>query len=150
LAIAWLDKVSGPCRPKEIANLQIKIKQQQEMQFNYAKSHNLPLTTDPNSNLEAKRLATLSNQLLEAENERKNLQAQYEAAVKENDPFSIPDVQSSARVDKLRERISGLKEKRDALLVIYTPSGPRLRSSTRKSNRSRQSWQRRPPKSLLP
>jgi len=112
---------------KEIANLQIKIKQQQEMQFNYAKSHNLPLTTDPNSNLEAKRLATLSNQLLEAENERKNLQAQYEAAVKENDPFSIPDVQSSARVDKLRERISGLKEKRDALLVIYTPEWPEVK-----------------------
>jgi capsular exopolysaccharide synthesis family protein len=112
---------------KEIASNQIKIKQQQEMQFNYAKSHNLPLTTDPNSNLEAKRLATLSAQLLDAENERKNLQAQYEAANKEKDPFSIPDVQSSMRIDKLRERLSDLKEKRDALLVVYTPEWPEVK-----------------------
>jgi len=112
---------------KEIASNQIKIKQQQEMQFNYAKNHNLPLTTDPNGNLEAKRLATLSSQLLDAENERKNLQAQYDAANKESDPFSIPDVQSSARVDKLRERISALKEKRDALLVVYTPEWPEVK-----------------------
>nr|MBA3572716.1 hypothetical protein [Pyrinomonadaceae bacterium] len=62
---------------REIASLQTKIKTDQERQFNYAKAHNLPLTTDPNGNLEAKRLATLSSQLLEAENDRKNLQAQY-------------------------------------------------------------------------
>ena len=80
---------------REIANLQTKIKTDQEKQFNYAKAHNLPLTSDPNGNLEAKRLATLSSQLLDAENERKNLQAQYEAARKEPDSFSIPDVQTS-------------------------------------------------------
>jgi len=108
------------------------------MQFNYAKSHNLPLTTDPNSNLEAKRLATLSNQLLEAENERKNLQAQYEAAVKENDPFSIPDVQSSARVDKLRERISRVERKKGRTAGNLYPEWPEVKKSTRKSNRSRQ------------
>jgi succinoglycan biosynthesis transport protein ExoP len=112
---------------REIANLQTKIKTDQERQFNYAKTHNLPLTTDPSGNLEAKRLATLSGQLLEAENERKNLQAQYEAARKESDSFSIPDVQVSARVEKLRERISLLKEKREALLMVYTSEWPEVK-----------------------
>ena len=112
---------------REIANLQTEIKRDQEKQFNYAKAHNLPLTTDPSGNLEAKRLATLSSQLLDAENERKNLQAQYEAAKKERDSFSIPDVQASARVEKLRDRISALQEKREALLMVYTPEWPEVK-----------------------
>ena len=112
---------------REIANLQTKIKHDQEAQFNYAKGHNLPLVNDTAGNLEAVRLATLSGQLLIAENERKNLQSQLEAARKERDPFSIPDVNSSGRVEKLRDRISELKEKRDALLTIYTPEWPEVK-----------------------
>jgi polysaccharide biosynthesis transport protein len=112
---------------KEIANLQAQVKHDQESQFNYAKNHNLPLTTDGSGNLEATRLATLSGQLLQAENERKNLQAQLEAAKKESDPFSIPDVNASARVEKLRDRISSLKERRDALLVTYTTAWPEVK-----------------------
>lgn len=112
---------------KEIANLQSKIRYQQEAQFNYAREKNLQMTPGPDGNLEAKRLATLSAQLLDAENERKNLQAQYEAAKRETDPYSIPDVQTSARIEKLRERISALEERRDALLVIYTPEWPEVK-----------------------
>jgi capsular exopolysaccharide synthesis family protein len=112
---------------REIANLQTKIKHDQEAQFNYAKGHNLPLVNDTAGNLEAVRLATLSGQLLTAENERKNLQSQLEAARKERDPFSIPDVNTSGRVEKLRDRISALKEKRDALLTIYTPEWPEVK-----------------------
>jgi len=112
---------------REIANLQTKIKHDQEAQFNYAKAKNLPLVNDTAGNLEATRLATLSGQLLAAENERKNLQAQLEAAKKEKDPFSVPDVNASARVEKLRDRISALKERRDALLVIYTPEWPEVK-----------------------
>src|SRR5258705_1353727 len=112
---------------REIANLQTKIKHDQEAQFNYAKSHNLPLVNDTAGNLEATRLATLSGQLLTAENERKYLQAQLEAARKEQDPFSIPDVNTSGRVEKLRDRISALKERRDALLIVYTPEWPEVK-----------------------
>ena len=112
---------------KEIATLQTTIKQEQEEQFNYAKNHNLPLTADASGNLEATRLATLSGQLLQAENERKLVQAQLEAAKRESDPFSIPDVNASARVDKLRDRISALKERRDALMVVYTTEWPEVK-----------------------
>ena len=112
---------------REIANLQSKIKRDQETQFNYAKNKNLPLTTDPKTNLEVTRLATLSSQLLDAENETKDSKAKYEAARNQPDSFSIPDVQASKRIDMLRERISSLIEKRDALLVIYTPEWPEVR-----------------------
>jgi len=112
---------------REIANLQTKIKHDQEAQFNYAKSHNLPLVNDTAGNLEATRLATLSAQLLSAENDRKEKQTQLEAARKERDPFSIPDVNASARVEKLRDRISTLKETREALLTTYTPEWPAVK-----------------------
>jgi polysaccharide biosynthesis transport protein len=112
---------------REIANLQSKIKRDQEAQFNYAKNKNLPLTTDPRTNLEVTRLATLSSQLLDAENDTKDLKAKYEAARSQPDSFSIPDVQASKRIDALRERISELIEKRDSLLVIYTPEWPEVK-----------------------
>ena len=112
---------------REIANLQTKIKHDQEARFNYAKEKNLPLVNDTAGNLEATRLATLSGQLLTAENERKNLQAQLEAARKEKNAFSIPDVNASARVEKLRDRISALKEKKDALLIVYQPEWPEVK-----------------------
>ena len=111
----------------EIARLQTQIKQDQEIQWNYAKKNNLPLTTEGAGNLEATRLATLSGQLLQAENERKQIQSQLEAAKKEADPFSIPDVNASGRVEKLRDRISVLKEQREALLVTYTTEWPAVK-----------------------
>lgn len=111
----------------QIAKLQTQIKQDQEIQWNYAKNNNLPLTPGGAGNLEAQALATLSAQVLQAENERKQLQAQLDAARKEPDPFSIPDVNASARVEKLRDRISALKEQRDALLVIYTSEWPAVK-----------------------
>ncbi len=112
---------------KEIASLQTKVKHAQEVQFNYARSRNLPLTPGAEGNLEAQRLATLSRQVLDSENERKNAQSKYEAAKRQADPYSIPEVQESARIGRLREKISGLKEKRDALLVVYTEDWPEVR-----------------------
>jgi succinoglycan biosynthesis transport protein ExoP len=109
---------------REIAKLQTQIKHDQEVQFNYAKAHNLPLVNDTAGNLDAVRLATLSGQLLDAQNARKNLQSQLQAARNEKDAFSVPDVNTSARVEKLRDRISNLKETRDALLTTYTPEWP--------------------------
>lgn len=113
---------------KEIATLQTKVTHDQEAQFNYAKNHNLPLAAEASlGNLEAARLATLSGQLLAAENERKNFQSQLQSARDEKDRFSIPDVNTSARVEKLRERISALKETREALLTTYTSEWPAVK-----------------------
>ncbi len=109
---------------REIAKLQTQIKHDQEVQFNYAKAKSLPLINDTAGNLDAVRLATLSPQLLDAKNVRKNLQSQLHAARSEKDPFSIPDVLADNRVVGLRNRISQLKETRDALITTYTPEWP--------------------------
>ncbi|MEO8433470.1 MAG: polysaccharide biosynthesis tyrosine autokinase [Pyrinomonadaceae bacterium] len=105
----------------EIAHLQTKITRDQEIKFNYAKAKGLPLDENPDSNIELKRLATLSNQLLEAENARKDLQSIYEAAQREKNPYSIPGVVDDGRILKLREKISSLREQRENLLVTFTP-----------------------------
>lgn len=109
---------------REIATLQTQIKHDQEAQWNFAKNKGLPMVTGAAGDLEAIRLATLSGQLLIAQNTTKNLQAQLEAAKREPNKFSVPDVSTSARVDKLRDRISLLKEQRDALLTTYTAEWP--------------------------
>lgn len=109
---------------KEIARLQKQNKEDQEEVWSFAKDHNLPLTTQDAGNLEAQALATLRGQLLTAESERKQFQAQLEAAKGEKDKMSVPDVIASGRVEKLRDRISALKEQRDALLVVYTKEWP--------------------------
>lgn len=111
----------------KIAELQTNIKHDQEVQLNFAREHNLSLTIDPAKDIDANKLATLAGQLLAAENERKNLQAAYEAAARAPDRYSIPDVQASDRIEKLRDRISVLKERRDALLVTYTSEWPEVK-----------------------
>jgi capsular exopolysaccharide synthesis family protein len=111
----------------KIAELQLKVKKQEAEALNYAINNNLPQNQNPASNLEAEKLAILSRNLLEAENERKNLQSLYEAAQKETDPNSIPLVQDSSRILKLREKIEALEQKRAELLVLYTPEWPEVK-----------------------
>ncbi len=111
---------------REIANLQLKVKTIQERQFNYAREKNVPLTNAAADNVESKRLLELSTQLLEAQGRRKVLQASWDSARTAKDKFSLPDVQKSEYISKLRETISGLKEKKDALLTVYTEDWPEV------------------------
>jgi capsular exopolysaccharide synthesis family protein len=112
---------------REIADLQAKIRHDTEVLFNYARDHNLPLTSDSILNVEGQRLADLTKQLLEAENTRKTAQAVYESAKSAPDKFSIPEVQKSARISALRDRISMLNERREALKVTYTDQWPEVK-----------------------
>jgi len=112
---------------KQISELQSKIKADQQAQFEYAKSHNLPLSIDKGMNVEDVRASQLSTQLLQAQNDRKTAEAVYNSAKSSTDIYSIPEVQKSARVSKLRDRLSELQEKRDALLVTYTPEWPEVK-----------------------
>jgi succinoglycan biosynthesis transport protein ExoP len=105
----------------KIVSLQVLVKDLQEKQFKYAREHNVPLTNAPADNIEARRLLELSTSLLQAQERRKQLQAEWENAKNAPDPFSVPEMQKTEYVAKLRENISALKEKRDALLQIYTP-----------------------------
>lgn len=109
---------------RQIATLQTKIRYDQERLFNYARENNLSLSSS--QNVDDQRLQQLSSQLLQAQNDRKTAQAIYESARSAPDPFSIPQVQASARVSALRDRLSNLKERRDTLLVIYKPEWPEV------------------------
>lgn len=112
---------------REIANLQEKIRHDTESLFNYAREKNLPPSPEPALNVEAQRLADLSKQVLQAENDRKEAQAVYLSAKATKDIFSIPEVQKSERITKLQERISQLKEKKAALEVTYTKEWPEVK-----------------------
>ncbi|HEX8145372.1 MAG TPA: polysaccharide biosynthesis tyrosine autokinase [Pyrinomonadaceae bacterium] len=112
---------------REIADLQLKIKRSSEEQVNYAREHNLPQAIDPKADLEGQRLATLSGQLLEAENTAKNLKSLYEAAARETNPNAIPEVQENKRTQELRARLDLLITKRDELLVTYTKEWPEVK-----------------------
>jgi polysaccharide biosynthesis transport protein len=115
---------------REIADLQMKIKRSSEELYNYAKEKNLPQVIDPKADLEAARLATLSGQLLDAEDKRKNLKALYEAAIHATDVQAVPEVQENKRTQELRGRLDVLKQKRDELLVSYTEEWPEVKRIT--------------------
>ena len=112
---------------KEISDYQGKIRHDQEALFNFAREKGIPPTVDASMNVEVQRLAALSSQVLEAENERKNAQAIYLSAKAAKDPFSVPEVQKSGRITQLQERISQLEEKKAALLVTYTKDWPEVK-----------------------
>ena len=108
---------------KTIAETQTKINQEERDRFAFAKAHNLPLDNRPGSDLESMRLSTYSSQLLEAENQRRAAIATYNAALAAED-FSAPEIQSDQRIQKLRERLAELKEKRQSMLETYTKEWP--------------------------
>ncbi|MEJ7708840.1 MAG: polysaccharide biosynthesis tyrosine autokinase [Pyrinomonadaceae bacterium] len=129
---------------RNIIELQMKIKQGEEARINYLKNHNLPLGSGAGQNLTVERLGMVSNQLLTAENERKNAQAVYEGAIKEDDVWSIPEVQADARIAALRGKIAELEEKRVAMLVTYTQEWPEVKKLDEQIKRIKQDLDRAP------
>lgn len=112
---------------RQIADLQSKIKQQENERLNYLKSHNLPLEKGDGRNLTAERLAQLSSQLLTAENDRKNFESIYESAKTASEPGSIPAVRESAEIQDMRRSMHQLEQKRASLTQIYTPEWPEVK-----------------------
>jgi succinoglycan biosynthesis transport protein ExoP len=109
-----------------IAKYQEKVKAERDARFNFAKEHGLPLTPTA-INLESEKERTYGAQLLAAENARRTLKAEYEAARITDDPFSNPEVQKDEHIRRLRGKLSDLNERRDALLQIYTPEWPEVK-----------------------
>ena len=109
---------------EEIAKYQDKIGKKTDARFAFAREHDLPLDNAPGSNIEQVRASTYSQQLLAAENERRNKLAAYEAAKNAADPFSNPTVQKDERIIELRKKLSDLRDRETALLQKYTPEWP--------------------------
>jgi len=114
---------------RQISELQTKIKQAEDDRLNYLKTHNLPLEKGEGRNLTADRLGKLSSQLLDAENERKNLEATYEAAKTTKDPSLVPVARDSEEIQAMRKSIHELEQKRAALLQVYTSEWPEVKKT---------------------
>lgn len=112
-----------------IAELQLKIQQDTEILKNYKHSHDIPLSAAPGVDITNVRVNTYSGQLLAAEDERKKAKAAYDAAMSSKDPWSIPEVQEDKAVQKLREKIGELEEKRTVLLQTYTAEWPGVKTA---------------------
>jgi capsular exopolysaccharide synthesis family protein len=112
---------------RNIAELQLSIRQKQEQEINFKKAHNLPLGTIQGQNLTASILTTTTAQMMEAEARRKQLEASYKVAKSTADIFSIPEVMGNKSVQELRDKLGVLDEQRQALLVQYTEEWPAVK-----------------------
>lgn len=121
----------------QMGELQTAIKQQEDERIGYIQNHGLPLEQTKGANLTSVRLDTLSGQLLAAENERKVLQAAYEAAQASPNREAVPEVQSDKAVQEMKARLRALEQRRASLLVKYTPAWPEVREIDEEINQLR-------------
>lgn len=112
---------------RELAALQLKIRQEDEARLNYARNNNLPQTDEPGGNIPAEQVTMLSKQLLEAQSETRNLKALYDAAASQGDKNAVQEVIDNKRIQTLREKLDLLKAQRAELLVTYTPEWPAVK-----------------------
>lgn len=112
---------------REIAGLQLSIRQLEEQRINYLKNHDLPLGQAKGQNITVERLGTVSSQLLAKEHERKNLQAAYEGALKAKDVWSIPEVHEDKEIKEARRTLSDLERRRAELMTTYTAEWPEVK-----------------------
>lgn len=116
---------------KELADLQQRIRQQEEAKLAYAQSTDIPAgPKDIGGKIYEERLTKLSQQLLEAEEQRKSMEALYNSAQNQNDPNAVPEVIDNKRIQALRERLDQLKAEREELLVVYTDEHPAVKKKS--------------------
>ena len=127
---------------QSIADLQLKIRQKQEEEINFRRSHNLPIGPAPAENLSLAILTKKTGDMMEAEAERQKLEAAYLAAQDAQDAFSIPEVQDSKPVQELRAKLNALEEQRAGLLVRYTPEWPEVKKIDEQRKRVQQELDR--------
>ncbi len=114
---------------RSIAEYQEKIRHDTEALFNYARATGVQPTNDSKLDVEGQRLADLSKQALDAQNDRENAQAIYESAKNTTDRFSIPEVVKSERIITIQGRLAELREKLATLKIKYTDEWPEVKQT---------------------
>ncbi|MDQ3821428.1 MAG: exopolysaccharide transport family protein, partial [Acidobacteriota bacterium] len=109
---------------RELADIQQKIRQEEEARLNYARKNDIPTKEDPGGDIPAQRAAKLSQQLLEAEDNTKNLKSLYDTAVNQSDTNAVPEIIENKRIQTLREKLDTLKAMRADMLETYTEDWP--------------------------
>lgn len=112
---------------RQIAEIQTAIQQLEQQRIGLLSANNLPLTAGQGHNLTDERVKLLSAQLLAAEDERKRLEAEREAAEAAPDIWSIPQVAASRPVQEGRAQLRALSKRREGLLQTYTAEWPEVK-----------------------
>src|SRR6266478_1861735 len=109
---------------KRVEELQAQIRAAEEKLMAYAKSNQM-LSLDANQNTVVDRLAGLNKQLLEAENDRKMAEAEYNAA---KAPGAATALAEGAKdINESESKLADLKQKRAQLLVDATEEAPEVK-----------------------
>jgi succinoglycan biosynthesis transport protein ExoP len=110
---------------KRIAELQEKVRTDEEKLVNYAKNNQI-ISLEPNQNTVAERLAGLNKQLLEAENERIEAESKYNAAKTGGAANALADLDAK-QVNETESKLADLRQKRAQLMVDATEEAPEVK-----------------------
>ncbi|HEX8292647.1 MAG TPA: Wzz/FepE/Etk N-terminal domain-containing protein, partial [Pyrinomonadaceae bacterium] len=116
---------AGDFLQKRVAELQSGIRGSEERLVNYAKTHQI-LSLDGSQNTVVERLAGLNQQLLQAENERKDAEAAYRAALSPGAAAALAEKDNKSKEDA-ESKLAALKERRAQLLVSNTEEWPEVK-----------------------
>jgi succinoglycan biosynthesis transport protein ExoP len=110
---------------KRVTELQGQIRSAEEKLVNYAKSNEI-LSLDASQNTVVERLAGLNKQLLEAENDRKMAEAEYNAAKAPGAASALAEA-GAKEVNESESKLADLKQKRAQLMVDATEEAPEVK-----------------------
>lgn len=116
---------AGDFLQKRVAELQSNIRSDEERLVNYAKTHQI-LSLDGSQNTVVERLAGLNQQLLQAENERKDAEAAYRAALSPGAASALAEKDGKSKED-VESKLAALRERRAQLLVSNTEEWPEVK-----------------------
>src|SRR5438552_1320754 len=110
---------------KRVAELQSQIRSDEEKLVGYAKSNQI-LSLDASQNTVVERLAGLNKQLLEAENDRKMAEAEYNAAKTPGAATALAEA-GAKDINESESKLADLKQKRAQSLVDATEEAPEVK-----------------------
>src|SRR5260370_30707957 len=110
---------------RRVAELQTQIRTDEEKLVSYAKNNQI-LSLDASQNTVVERLAGLNKQLLEAENERKMAEAEYNAAKAPGAAGALAEANGKDIADT-ESKLADLKQKRAQLAVDAMDEAPEMK-----------------------
>ena len=122
---------------KRIADLQAEIKSEENKLVQLTREYGI-LETDENQTIVINRLSGLNKQLLDAENERKNAQAEYESVSDSKERLKSKAEGEILRytterenaiqtiINRTQEKLADLKARKEQLLIEYLPAAPEV------------------------
>jgi succinoglycan biosynthesis transport protein ExoP len=122
------NSLAGTYLQKRIAELQSQIRNGEEQLVNYAQSHEI-LSLDASQNTVVERLAGLSKELLEAENDRSLAEAAYRTSLMPGAAEANAEV-SDKQIGDLKTHLAELRQKRAQLLLTDTEESPEVKDVT--------------------